>query len=195
MEGHLRDNLLQGEPAVAEPGKRDAAVAIILALDDNEVLLIQRAEAPGDPWSGQMALPGGRRETDDINLIETAIRETQEEVGLPLAASDCLGHLPRLQAHSRAGATNLWVTPVVFVMPQRAAHLTPNREVADTLWIRLDELSALENQGEFEWKREGTRVRLPAWHIRGRTVWGLTYRILGEFLSPEHAMSNKRSET
>ncbi|MBA3258253.1 MAG: NUDIX domain-containing protein, partial [Gemmatimonadales bacterium] len=61
-----------------------AAVALVLVPDPDSVLLIRRAERTGDPWSGHMALPGGRRDSEDSDLIATAIRETAEEVGLQL---------------------------------------------------------------------------------------------------------------
>src|SRR6478752_6570976 len=70
-----------------------AAVAAVLVPSPDAVLLIRRAERAGDPWSGHMALPGGRREPEDADLVETARRETFEEVGLQLARSDLLGGL------------------------------------------------------------------------------------------------------
>src|SRR5574341_145553 len=63
-----------------------AAVAVVLR-DGNpaiEILFIRRAEHPDDPWSGQMAFPGGRAEPGETDLLETAIRETAEEIGIDL---------------------------------------------------------------------------------------------------------------
>ena len=57
--------------------------------EQTEVLFIQRAERPGDPWSGQMAFPGGHREDSDISL-QAAMRETHEEIGLGLDNADYL---------------------------------------------------------------------------------------------------------
>ncbi|MDP5071772.1 MAG: NUDIX domain-containing protein, partial [Congregibacter sp.] len=63
-----------------------AAVALVLQLRDGElgVLMIRRAEREGDPWSGQMAFPGGRMDKTDANGYAVAVRETHEEVGLLL---------------------------------------------------------------------------------------------------------------
>lgn len=67
------------------PEHREAAVALLLRPREQlEILLIKRAERDTDPWSGHMALPGGRREPGDADLVTTAFRETEEETGVPL---------------------------------------------------------------------------------------------------------------
>src|SRR5512138_157863 len=71
-------------PEDDDPALRWAAVAVVLVPSPDAVLLIRRAERPGDPWSGHMALPGGRRESGDADLVATAIREAAEELGLAL---------------------------------------------------------------------------------------------------------------
>ena len=102
---HIRDRLNAHEPAMPEigPRTRQAAVAAVLrpGLDDTEVLLIRRAERPGDPWSGQMAFPGGHLEDDDPHLAHTAMRETAEEVGLDLADDALIGALAPIRANPR----------------------------------------------------------------------------------------------
>ncbi|MGH7339454.1 MAG: NUDIX domain-containing protein, partial [Candidatus Rokuibacteriota bacterium] len=68
-----------------DPDHREAAVALLVRpRADLEILLIKRAEHPRDPWSGHMALPGGRRSTTDADLVATAFRETEEETGVPV---------------------------------------------------------------------------------------------------------------
>src|SRR5262245_34151321 len=74
------------EARPADFGERAAVAAILLPRDDTfEILLIRRAERPTDLWSGHMAFPGGRRSPEDRDLLATAVRETEEEVGLDLA--------------------------------------------------------------------------------------------------------------
>ena len=81
----LRRRLAEHRPRVEDdPELLWAAVAIVLAPDPDAVLLIRRAERAGDPWSGHMALPGGRYEPKDPDLLGTALRETVEEVGVAL---------------------------------------------------------------------------------------------------------------
>src|SRR5688500_19473207 len=64
-------------------GSKEAAVALLLrAHEELELLLIKRAEQESDPWSGHVALPGGRRDAEDPDLLHTALREAEEEVGI-----------------------------------------------------------------------------------------------------------------
>ncbi|MGI9075932.1 MAG: NUDIX hydrolase, partial [Gemmatimonadaceae bacterium] len=85
---------------------RRASVAVVLRLGDDaalELLLIKRAEFAGDPWSGHVALPGGRREDTDKSATATAIRETLEETAIDLVRHGRLiGALDELQPRTRA---------------------------------------------------------------------------------------------
>ena len=76
-----------------DPSAIEASVALIIGSDPDTVLIIRRAERVGDPWSGHMGLPGGRRSQKDEHLLATAIRETEEEVGLTLTPGNLLGNL------------------------------------------------------------------------------------------------------
>src|SRR5688572_27389789 len=91
---HLAERLALWRQTVDDdPALIWAAVAIIIAPDPDAILLIRRAERAGDPWSGHMALPGGRREPGDLDLLATAIRETSEEVGIRLGSEQLVGTL------------------------------------------------------------------------------------------------------
>ena len=95
-----------------------AAVAVVLVPSPDAVLLIRRAERSGDPWSGHMALPGGRREDIDLDLIATAVRETWEEVGLTLTHADLLGSLDDVVPRTPV-LPPIAVRPYVFSLPER----------------------------------------------------------------------------
>ena len=77
---------MRRRPVRAKPGTYDSEAAVSLLLrpsgDGLKFLAIKRAESEGDPWSGHMALPGGRRDAEDEDLWVTAVRETWEETGL-----------------------------------------------------------------------------------------------------------------
>src|SRR5439155_1604605 len=90
---------------VDAPGARPAAVALVLieGREGLEALFIHRAERAGDPWSGQVALPGGRHEPSDPDLLATAIRETLEETGVDLSRAECLG-VSRIAVARRSGS-------------------------------------------------------------------------------------------
>ena len=147
------------------------------------MLLIKRAEIVGDPWSGHMALPGGRRETKDPDLLETAVRETREETGIELRH---LGlHLGRLSdvAPRNPGLPPLVIAPYVFVVPGTVQAEPSPREVDEALWIPLGTLASPDARGDVTIRFGNESREFPAFQISERIVWGLTHRILSEFLS------------
>jgi 8-oxo-dGTP pyrophosphatase MutT (NUDIX family) len=181
IESCLANQMLTTQEIV--PGQREAAVALVLQpqVSGLRALFILRAKKEGDPWSGQMALPGGHRETIDADLVETARRETHEEIGLDLnQAGRYLGSLAGIRANPRAGF-DLVVTPQVFALEDKAVPLQPNEEVAEVLWGNLDEMisgRSLTDASFPEFQREGT---FPGYQVGAQVVWGLTFRMINDF--------------
>ena len=169
-------------PLVAVDPQRVAAIALILlerggALD---ALLIERAEREGDPWSGHIALPGGHVEAGDADLHATAERETLEEVGLDLRrAGERVGRLSR---YAPVRGVPLAVHPFVYLL-EALPVLTLNAEVRRALWLPLEPLQRGERRTTYSLLRSGERFELPAWEVDDRVVWGLTYRVLDDFLA------------
>jgi len=168
-------------PSELERGRR-AAVALVLspAIEDAglSVLLVRRAEREGDPWSGHMAFPGGHEHPEDPDLLHTARRETLEEVGIDLTGAELLGRLDDVSP-LRAELT---VRPFVFwssIVPDA----TLSAEVAETLWVPLDALATDGLKSLHEVEVRGARMRVPAYVIGARVVWGMTYYLLERFLA------------
>ncbi len=158
-----------------------AAVAAILkpGAEGAEVLLIQRAERAGDPWSGHMAFPGGRRDAADADLYATAVRETREEVGIDLDAhGTLLGRLADLEAVARARRTGLVIAPFVFALERDVPLTFDAEEVAEALWAPLAPLARGDGASTIRYDRDGLSLDLPCWHVQGRVVWGLTHRMM-----------------
>lgn len=167
-------------PPAAGLGPRAAVAAIVR---DNtagpEVLLIRRAERPSDPWSGHLAFPGGREEPADADLIQTAVRETREEVALDLSrAGRLLGSLPTLGAVAKGRPTRLSIAPFVFELTQSSPLRYNAAEVADAWWVPLSPLAAGDWATTMPYELSGQRLELPAHNVRGRMLWGLTHRML-----------------
>lgn len=182
---HIEKQLARHDPVSesATADQREAAVALILkpAKAGLMGLFILRAKKAGDPWSGQMALPGGHRERNDLSLVETAKRETFEEIGLDLGPkSRFLGALEGVRANPRSGI-DLVVTPQIFLLETPAVTFTPNEEVARVLWGNLDQMfnGAARTEASFpEFQREG---KVPGYRVDSEVVWGLTFRMLNDF--------------
>lgn len=182
----IRDALARrpGSRAGAGPETPRASVALVLRPGpaELELLLIKRAEREGDPWSGHMALPGGRRDPADRDEQATAVRETREEVGIDLAGRGvALGRLDDLGP--RGGAPRIVVSPFVFGAPAGTV-ATPNHEVDAAVWIPLRELAHPDAATEFLLETvTGDPRRFPAIGTRGYVIWGMTHRILDGFLA------------
>ncbi len=147
-----------------------------------ELLLIRRAEDPRDPWSGHMALPGGRHEKRDADLLATAMRETEEEVGLVLEHEHYLESLPPVSARSRSRIEPMRVTPFVFRLEGPRPSTVPNYEVAEVIWLPLSELARPERKAEIALRHDGKTFRLPAIQVGDHKIWGLTYGIISNVL-------------
>lgn len=147
-----------------------------------EVLLIKRARSERDPWSGHMALPGGRRDPDDASLLQTAIRETREETGLALS-SDAL-HLGRLEEVGPRSARlpRISIHPFVFGTHGAAEARAVSREVAAIHWVPLTRFRAPGAVESVEIELHGETRRFPCYRWKGEVIWGLTYRMLEQFM-------------
>lgn len=154
---------------------RQAAVALMLRERGSglEALVIKRADKEGDPWSGHMALPGGRREPQDEDAYDTARRETLEEIGVDLSKGRLLGRLDDLGP--RRFPRELVVSTFVVALDAEPGRLD-EREVAEAFWVPLGRL--VEEEVELaDFPEEGS---WPAFtYGEGRyVIWGLTHRIL-----------------
>ena len=151
-----------------------AAVAILVKpkKDDLEFFLVKRAEVDDDPWSGDMAFPGGKKNPQDETLIDTATREVLEETSIDLRQKKAIGFMEPVYSSVRK---NLAVQPVVYRFDEYPEVLL-NYELTKYLWAPLSEI------------RHGkTNAVIKGWEgsiyqVQGETVWGLTFRMLEKLL-------------
>lgn len=170
----LSSMTLRGEPS-SDP--RHAAVLIVIGPRDEhgEVIVIERAQGP-DPHSGQIAFPGGQVETADTSMVETALREAHEEVGLDPQSVTVIAELPRL-----------WLPPSgFFVTPILAWWNSPHElqvndvdEVHAVHRIALTQIIDPENRGQVQ---AGNGYVGPAFILESMTVWGFTGALLSEIV-------------
>jgi len=184
--GDLSSNLLHlkqvlGSPLRSIDGERVEAVVAILLWDEPgrglQTLLVQRAEREGDPWSGQIGLPGGRvRQT--VESPRAAIhREVEEEVGINLMevgvelGSLSVGHpMRRIEMRVQPWVYGLKIKPKVRI----------GSEIADSFWVNLLELSSKKKMSDITIRNQSLSVE--SYLVEGKVVWGFTYRVLTELL-------------
>lgn len=155
----------------------DANAAVVVLLRKKEqffqVLLVKRADKTGDPWSGQTALPGGKRDPEDRDLMETIVRETFEETSINLLEG-CrfLGVIKPLRSTQRA---DMKILPYVYLI-EKEQKIKLNEELTEYFWIPLKEFAKQKETAKFSWGE------YPAYIIENHVIWGLTYRILDKLL-------------
>jgi 8-oxo-dGTP pyrophosphatase MutT (NUDIX family) len=151
--------------------------------DEMQVLMIERAEREGDPWSGHMAFPGGRMDKGDMTGLRTAMRETEEETGIYLGrAGHCIGRLSDIVSRPHSGRRPMVVTPYVFHL-HTAVSITPNYEVAEAVWVPLDFLQNEEHRQSMQWQRGTLKLTLPCYFYEGKRIWGMSLRMLDELMT------------
>jgi 8-oxo-dGTP pyrophosphatase MutT (NUDIX family) len=164
LEGDYRDGTLQ-------PGETLVPAAVLVAVTDREdpgVLLTTRT-ATLRQHAGQIAFPGGRLDPEDDGPVGAALREAEEELGLPREVVDVVG-----LADTYRTITGYQVTPVVGVVPPDLALMPHEAEVADWFEVPLSFLLEPTNHLEqaVEWQGRERRYYEIFWE--GRRIWGAT---------------------
>ena len=173
-------------PAQFTPDHRHCAVALILAHGQHELeaCFIRRSEQTGDPWSGQVALPGGRAEATDVSASAVAERETYEEVGLKLKPVQRIGALP-----THAIRTNMTLSPFIYYFqniqneepPQQVATARDLKEVASVFWVPLSHMFTSKNTTTLDYPQSGIPTTFPGIQFEDHVIWGLTLSVLKTF--------------
>lgn len=175
----LRCQLADHVPTLTDRGHTpfamQAATAVVVAPGSEglSVLIIERARQTNDRWSGHMALPGGRRAATDVDLAQTAARETHEEVGVLVDQDQFVARLDDQRGRSRP----IVVASFVFALDEQVQLEPEPAEVAAAWWLPL---SVLTDRTRTTWTRN-TDVPFPAITYEGRLIYGLTHRTLASF--------------
>ena len=161
-----------------------AAVCVILrpgSTNGLDVLMIKRRDLRSDPWSGQMAFPGGHYVKTDQDLRSTAFREVLEETSINLRNCSMLGTLDEIIPGNR----QIRVTPYVALAPGEIEVKINESEVAKYFWIPISFFSdSKKNRTTYSFERSGTKLTVPSYLFSGQyVIWGMSYRIIVDFLA------------
>jgi 8-oxo-dGTP pyrophosphatase MutT (NUDIX family) len=155
----------------------EAAVLVpIYRLPDDDLMLVAVRRSDWGIHGGQIAFPGGKRETADASLWETALREAREEIGLQ---AESVGHVADLPVEETL-TTEFRVTPFLVRIDPPARWVIDTREISEVLEVRLSELTRPEAHGEEykSWPAWSKPMRVPFYRIGPHQLWGASYRIL-----------------
>lgn len=171
---------------VYDPHPSQAAVAMILNESGRglEVCFIRRAERVGDPWSGQVAFPGGRASAADVDAFAVAERETWEEIGVVLKREHRVGALPMRNVEHNVKRSGLTLWPFVYYVgadERAAATARLPAEVASVFWVPIGHLFDHQHVTELEYPMGVTASTFPGIQFGEHVIWGLTLRVLASF--------------
>lgn len=180
----LEKNLHRHAKPIREfgPVQKRAAVAILLrqADDDVEMLMIRRATREGDPWSGHMGFPGGRRDPEDRDDLHCAKRETWEEVGVELdECAELICALGEVNTGWRPDRPEILVAPFVFALRESVV-FELNYEVDEVIWVPLSFLQDGAHRTTMNWEWQGQQVESDSYLFQDRRIWGLSLMMIDE---------------
>jgi 8-oxo-dGTP pyrophosphatase MutT (NUDIX family) len=177
----LRLSLIgQREPFRSDSKKPRGAVAVLVKeeAEDLWLLMIKRAVNPRDPWSGQMAFPGGHANPTDRSLLDTAVRETMEEVSVDIRLQEFLGCLHNVQPRN----AQMVVAPFVFLLLGEA-HPSTSGEAREILWVPMSFLLNSKNVSSIKVPIDQREILMGCYVYLDHTIWGLSFRIIQEIVS------------
>lgn len=173
-----------GQVIEPEQPMRRAAIALVLRmgeLGEPELLMIKRAEVERDPWSGHVACPGGRMEPGDLDLAQTAMRETWEETGIELSrVGRMLGTLDDISPRTPV-LPPIIIRPFVVAVPSDVS-IVQSPEVSAAFWVPMSALRDRASWGMGVVQVRGVDREVATFTHAGYTVWGLTERVLTQLL-------------
>ena len=183
VRGALRGAAAPPPLSDADGARSRAGVAIVLAGPPGSpsICFMERVKRHGDRWSGDIALPGGWARKDETQLRVTAMRETHEEVGIALLDAHHVGDVTPISISRNGRDTGLLGASVFYVGTAFPEFRLDAGEVADAFWIRCADLYDPARRSTVHWSRSGPPSPRPAIDVRGRVIWGLTYRMLVRF--------------
>jgi 8-oxo-dGTP pyrophosphatase MutT (NUDIX family) len=166
-----------GQPKVGEQIQAAVLVALFIAGETPQPhVVLTKRRADLRRHAGEISFPGGRKDAEDADLMTTALREAEEEIGLMRSRVSLLGTLPTTSTF----ATNYVIHPFVATIPAGQAWQLSAREVDSVLELPLDAVREGRTKANIE--RRGITFEVDAYVVGEHLIWGATARILQHLL-------------
>ena len=165
------------QPRVRRDANQAAVLLLLWPQDGSLYFVLTRRASDLRGHSGQISLPGGRCDPDDSDHTATALRETEEELGIATSDVQVLGRLDSIYIPPG----NFMVFPVVGALPDPPRFRPRAAEVAEVLPLPLALLFDPQRKRESLQNRKGRCLRIPWYDLGGQMVWGATAMLLSEF--------------
>jgi len=179
MIDSIKQNLKQIN--LIEPTKyKKAGVLILLVKEDDSDemnILFTKRSSDLSTHSGEVSFPGGMWEEIDSSLLDTALRESNEEIGLQIENVQNLGRMNYLLSRHK-----IEVNPYVGFL-KHDQDFIGNFEIEEIFMVPVNFLIELNNVIYKEFKRNDLRISMPSWVYNGMHIWGLTAMIAADFLN------------
>lgn len=161
-----------------DPSNAKASGVLLLIFPDEmglSTVFIKRTSF--GPHGGQISLPGGKREQADPSIVSTALRETNEELGIETSPIKVLGELSSLYVPN----SNFNIFPVLGYLEKSPTMVKEDKEVESIIRIGIKQLFHPDNKGVRFFSRSGFDIEAPYYKANGHVIWGATAMILSEF--------------
>lgn len=162
--------------------KRAAVLMLIVDSNDRPELILTKRRVYKGVHSGQISLPGGKREESDRNYQHTALRETEEEIGIPSSKIEVLAQLSELYIPP----SNFLVQPFLGIMEVQSEFTAEESEVEQIIPVDLNELFHPDTKGEYYVDTRGYRIKVPAYKVDDHIIWGATAMMISELKEMLH---------
>lgn len=161
------------------PGGIRAAVLCPLFIREEEahLLLIKRSQQLKH-HKGEVSFPGGVKESSDSSLLETCLRETEEEVGIKSRDITIIGRLDEVDT-----TTGFLVSPFLGLIPHPYSFQLNSQEVEHLITVPIAQFIEVSNQYDFYYFNGQRLISLIAYHINSQIIWGATARIVEQLIT------------
>ncbi|MFP5441929.1 MAG: CoA pyrophosphatase [Gammaproteobacteria bacterium] len=178
MLDQLIDRLRHHQPAMPDQASAEASVLVPVTNDREPRIILTRRALTMNSHAGEVAFPGGKKDAQEPDLLVTALRESEEEIGLPRDAVRLLGRLGTLQ--SRAG---IRVTPWVGLVPPDVPLIANPQELDAIFQVPIAFFRGTPMQADHVIRWQGGEYVMPTWRYDGHMIWGLTAYIIVDLLN------------